>query len=555
MSESKPPKIDYTARDFTAVVAALQEFVESTRPEDFTDFFQTNLGVTLVELAAYVTDLVSYGQDITAQEIFLSTARRLDSVLRFARSVGAPTPSASGASVIVNSEALPANIVSFGGIIQAGSFVTGANGLRYEVLENQTIVPGSSVVSVALREGESFEEEFEPDKTPRQEFVTSRGIVEQDSWDVFVGDPGDPTNEWEQVANVAFETNDTETYEVYFDGQGRLHVVFGDGIAGKIPGDTVVLRYRTTNGAAGNAAVNTIRGSVLAQVIGTSTTASVTLQNTEQAATGGQNRATVEELRVSIPTYIRTLDKVITLLDYEEGIAANVLGVGLVFADVPQSSYQGNIVRAHVWDTTQVTFVSTSPGQGTTSAVNYQQYAQVPTSRVYDVQQYLIPRTIATVHNVVIRPTVAQVDLDLGQVKYDTLNAAADVHRGIVQVLVDLWESSSGFLIRVSDIYSRVLAVPGVLGFTIRRVVFEHIDFDDGVGTVIEEFRTDQDIAGAQGGPFNPLQDIEIPAVAQRAFYDDAFLYNNEILFQTEVDVTAVQAINLRSLVFTLIAG
>lgn len=556
MTEAKPPLVNYTARDFRSILAELEEFVRATRPEDWTDFFQTNLGVSLIELNAYVGDLLSYGQDITAQEIFLSTARRLDSVLRFARSVGAPTPSASGAVVVVTSGTLPANVVSFGAIIPAGSFVTGANGLRYELTEDQTIVPGSSVVSVQLREGESLSEEFEPDRTPRQEFVTSRGVVEQDSWTVFVGDPNDPTNAWTQVANVAFETSDTETYEVYFDGQGRLHFVFGNGISGKIPESTITIAYRTTNGARGVAAVNTIRGSMLASVIGTSTTASIAFQNTGQAATGGSDRASVDELRVTIPTYIRTLDKVITALDYEEAVAANVAGVGLAFADVPLSSYQGNIVRVHVWDLEQITFVSTSPNQGTTSAVAYRRYVQVPTNRVYAVQSYLRPRTIVTVHNVVIRPTIAQVDLDFGRIKYDTLNAAADVHRGIVRAMVELFQESSGFLIRVSDLYARVLEVPGVLGFTIRRVVFEHIDFaDPNVGTVIEEFRTDQDIGGAQGGPFNPLSDIEVPGVTQRAYYDDAFLYNNEIVFSDQIDATTVQAINLRSLVFELIAG
>lgn len=553
---TRPPLIDYTARDFAGALDALEDFVRTTRPEDFTDFFETNLGVTLIELAAYVTDMLSYGQDVTAQEIYLSTARRLDSVLRFARSVGAPTPSARGATVIATSDTLPASIVSYGAVIAAGSFISGANGLRYEVIEDQTVVPGTSTVSVALREGQSFSEEFDPDTSPRQEFLTSRGIVEQDQWSVFVGDVNDPTNEWTEVANVAFETADTESYETYFDGQGRLHVVFGDGIAGKIPGDTITLFYRTTNGEAGNAAVNTIRGSVLASVIGTSTTAAITLQNTTQASTGGQNRASVEELRISIPAYIRTLDKVITLLDYEEAVAANVAGVGLAFADIPQSSYSGNIVRVHAWDTQQITFVSTSPNQGTTSAVAYQQYTQIPSSRVYAIQSYLRPRTIATVHNVVIRPTVAQVDLDFAKIKYDTVNAAEDVHRGIVQAMVDLFEESSGFLVRISDLYARVLEVPGVLGFTIRRIVFEHIDFDDpNVGTVIDEYRTDQDIGGAQGGPFNPLQDIEIPGVTRRAYYDDTFLYNNEIQFTDAIDATVIQAINLRSLVFELIAG
>jgi len=231
-------------------------------------------------------------------------------------------------------------------------------------------------------------------------------------------------------------------------------------------------------------------------------------------------------------------------------------GVARAFADVPLASLSGNIVRVHVWDSEQFTFVSTSPGQGITSAVFYQRYVQVPTSRVFTVQSYLSTRTMATVHNVVIRPDVAQVDLNLGQIKFDTTNQTGDVHKAIVQSIVDLFEESSGFLVRISDIYNRVNRVSGVVGFTIFSVVFEHIDFNDPTaGNVTEQYRTDQDIAGAVGGPFLPLQDITIPAAIGRKFYDDAFLYDNEILFNSEIDSTTVQSINLRSLVFTLIAG
>jgi len=547
--------LSYTGRDFTLIRNDLEAFVQATRPDDFTDFFDSNLGVTIIDLLAYVGDLLSYGQDIVAQEVFLATARRLESALRFARSVGFVPRSATAATVVAVSGALPANVVSFGAIVRAGSFVTGANGLRYSLDSDQTIVPGSSIASFTLSEGQRFTEAFEPSKLPNQSFTVARGVVEEDSWDVFVGDATNPLNEWTQVSNVLFETTESQTYEVFFDGQGRLSVIFGNGTSGQIPPSKVTITYRTTNGLTGNAGINTIRGTMQAEVVGTQTTAALSVLNSSGAATGGQDRESVEELRVSVPAFIRTLDKAITLVDYEQ-IVATQAGVALAFADVPISGLNGNIVRVHIWDTEQFTFVSTSPGQGTTTAVNYQRYTQVPTARIFTVQQFLRTRTMATAHNVVIRPDMAQVDLNLGQVKFDTLNKNEDVHRGIVEALVSLFETGSGFLIRMSDIYNVVNSVPGVVGFTIFQVTFDHIDFNDPtLGTVIEVFRTDQDIFGAQGGPFNPLQDLTIPAAIERKFYDDTFLFNNEILFDSEIDSTTLQAINLRSLVFTLVAG
>lgn len=103
MTFAIPPQIDYTKRQHADVVEELIAFVQATRPDDATDFTTSNLGVMLIELAAYVADLVSFGQDVTAQEVFLATARRYDSVLRFARSVGYVPRSARAATCVLKS--------------------------------------------------------------------------------------------------------------------------------------------------------------------------------------------------------------------------------------------------------------------------------------------------------------------------------------------------------------------------------------------------------------------------------------------------------------------
>jgi len=546
------PVIDYTARDFPTIRTHLQSFIQATREDLWTDFYESNLGIALLEMVAFVGDIVSHGQDVLAQEIYLSTARRQESALRFARSVGYVPVSARAAQTVVRSETLPSDVVLNGATIAAGTFITGANGLKYELVADYIITPGSSVLSLTLQEGTTYTDSFTPTRAARQEFVTSRAVVEDASWDVFIGSTAIPTNEWVQVGNVSFETSASETYEVWFDGDGKLHVVFGDGNSGKIPDDTVNIVYRTTNGASGNAATNTIKGSVQATVIGLGTTASIAVNNDQTPATGGTDRESVDEMRLSIPAFIRTLDEVRTVEDYAD-TTQNLGGVALVYADVPLSSYSGNIVRVHVWDTEQVNFTSTSPESAISSTLSYDRYTQVPANRVYAVQQYLRPRTTATVHNLVVRPTVSQVDLYLGRVAYNkTLFAAADVHEDIVEALVTLFEESTGFAIRIADIYDTLLSVPGVLHFTIERIVWEHIDWDNPPTVILEEFRTDQDPTGAVGGPFLPLQDLLVPGANDRVYYDDAYLYDNEVTYTTAVDNPNIQAINLRTLSFDL---
>lgn len=547
MTSAIPPQIDYTKRQHADVVDELIAFVQATRPDDATDFTTSNLGVMLIELAAYVADLVSFGQDVTAQEVFLATARRYDSVLRFARSVGYVPRSARAATCVLKSATLPSSVVTNGGVIAAASYIEGLNGLRYEVVEETSIPPGSSIATVPVREGQSFAETFTPTKASGQTFSTARGVVEEASWSVYVGDPEEPTNLWTQVDNVLFESSPTNTYEVFFSGDGKMSIRFGNGNSGAIPNQTVTLKYRTTNGLLGNTAVNTIKGTMRVDVLLGSIVESLALTNPDTAATGGQDRESVAELRVSIPNSIRTLDKVISIRDYNEAVAG-LSGVALVFTDTPLASYSGNITRVHVWDTEQIDFEVTSVATGVTSSVKYNRYVQVPGTRVNAVQGYLGPRTMVTVHNIVVRPTVANVDIDLGIINYDRLHNRTTVHRQIVEAMVALFEESSGFAIRLADIYARVLKVPGVRYFQIESIDFEHIDPDNPPSVITDAYHRNP----PENPGTDPLQDLLILGAVTRQFYDDSLLYENEQLYNGNIEDTSIQAINLRTLDFAL---
>tara|TARA_R100001086_G_scaffold87122_3_gene42584 strand:+ start:4659 stop:6305 length:1647 start_codon:yes stop_codon:yes gene_type:complete len=546
MTQSLPPQIDYTKRQFQDVFEELQAFVAASRPNDATDFFESNLGTALMELVAYVTDLLSYGQDIVAEEAFLATARRYDSALRFARSVGYVPRSAVSATTTLRSGALPSSIVTNGGVVVAGSAVTGLNGKRYEVVSDAAIAAGSSIAVITVREGQTYTETFTPTKSAGQTFQVTEGVVEQSSWEVYVGDATDAANKWTQVDNVAFELSATKTYEVFFDGDGRLSVRFGDGNAGRIPNQTITIRYRTTSGASGNTAVNTIRGSFRVEVNAGAIIESIEVTNSTATASGGQDRETIDELRASIPSYLRTLDRVVSIRDFDDALQ-RLAGIALSFSDVPTTAFSGSIVRSHIWSQEQVDFSSTS-ATGVTSTVKYQRYAVASGVRVNAAQLYLKPRTPVTTHTIVVTPTIAQVDLDLGIVYYDRANTRQTVHTAIVQAVVKLFEEASGFEIRLSDIYSRVLAVPGVRHFQIQSIVFEHIDPENPPTTIAESLHRDP----PNNPGTSPLKDLVILGAVNRVFYDDTFLFTNELLYSGAIEDSTVQAINLRSLNLTL---
>ncbi|MCP2259141.1 putative baseplate assembly protein [Streptoalloteichus tenebrarius] len=80
------PAVNYTARDYESLRRLLLDRLMLTVPE-WVERHAPDLGVTLVEVLAYVGDQLSYYQDAVATEAYLDTARRRVSVRRHARLV------------------------------------------------------------------------------------------------------------------------------------------------------------------------------------------------------------------------------------------------------------------------------------------------------------------------------------------------------------------------------------------------------------------------------------------------------------------------------------
>ena len=581
-------KLSYTSRSYDTIVAELQVFIRETHPEALSDFFDVNTGMALLSLNALVGEMLSVGQDITAQELFLATCQRYESGLRTARTVGYVPRSAVAATVTVKSTSFPDSLVINGGTFLRGQVIKGQNGLPYELLEDYVVAAGETLARLVLAEGVSYVEEFTPSAQKNQEITVSTGVVADASWELFVGDTNNVSNLWAQVSNVQFEGSTTNTYDTYFDGLGRVIFRFGDGSAGRVPNATITVRYRTTAGVKGNTPVSSIQGSLVAtlslpatgavsvplvnrdddlstaggtqlhpnEALGTTvnnilqagtfasaplqaggstvtlalpgaggtvvaqdngagvfvvltnttiytlTTSTITyssggwtltfnsalpaggtitgtyysitqsgLQTTIiGAAAGGEDRESLAELKVNIPAYIRSQDKIISVQDYND-VLLRVPGVALVFTDLWLSSYSANAVKVHLWTDEITAFQSeTSSAVKKGTAANYTRYAQIQQQQASDVLAYMKDRTLLTVHNVVLRPVMLWADLYFGTVQYDRRFKEDDVRNAITSAVIKVFESATGFGVRLSEIFNAVRDSAGVDNFLIERI-------------------------------------------------------------------------------------
>lgn len=99
--ELEEPLIDYMAKDYASFRRLLTDLIPATVPS-WTTRSPADLGIALLELLADEGDLLSYRQDAVANELFVETARRRESVRRHTRLIDYPMHDGCNARTFVH---------------------------------------------------------------------------------------------------------------------------------------------------------------------------------------------------------------------------------------------------------------------------------------------------------------------------------------------------------------------------------------------------------------------------------------------------------------------
>jgi hypothetical protein len=121
------PHLNYLAKDYASFRRLILDRLSELMP-DWAERSPADLGVTLVELLAYVGDHLSYYQDSVATEAYLGTARRRISVRRHARLVDYPVHEGanSRAWVVFDTQADRGSVAD--AAVKAGTAVVAGDG-------------------------------------------------------------------------------------------------------------------------------------------------------------------------------------------------------------------------------------------------------------------------------------------------------------------------------------------------------------------------------------------------------------------------------------------
>lgn len=325
MPSNYVPQVDYTSRDYRAILSSLIENIQYFAPEwksrDANDF-----GIILLELYAYMGDLMSYYIDRSANEAFLDTASQRDSVVRLAKMlnyvVGDATP-AKTVLTFTNGTGSPI-IVPAKTRISTTTVISGySTQVEFET-DEELEVPANDTATVSATQGYSIIDEVVSatgsNGSKNQVFALKETGVDVTSVVLTIDGVI-----YSRVANLIDYGYNDPVFSTFVDASGNTFIIFGDGIAGRIPPlyKPITASYRVIDGSLGNVPANTLIN------INSNYEALVGITGVTNAAdaAGGSDEEPTLSIRNNAPRGLRALNRAVTLDDYAS-IAVGVPGVG-----------------------------------------------------------------------------------------------------------------------------------------------------------------------------------------------------------------------------------
>lgn len=328
--------IDYTSKDFEGFKFSMLDYAARVFPE-WTGRTEGDFGVAMVELFAYMGDILSYYGDRVAAESYIGTATQRRSVMNIAALLGynpSDAVAATGTVTFVSDTANTDPTVIPAGTKVLTDFISKFDSpVFFETAAPVTVPAAGGTATATIVEGETqgsrsvtinqstpyeevvyVEELGQAEGTIDEVILIPQKPVIEGSVRFFVSSLNSNNaiiyNEWQAFNSLIDASSEDSAFIVYSDENGNTYVGTGDGINGRIPpsGSQLFISYRVGGGAKGNLPANTIID--IAEPF-----PGISVQGSS-ATTGGADPETTEQIRQNAPMVFRTQNRAVTLQDY-----------------------------------------------------------------------------------------------------------------------------------------------------------------------------------------------------------------------------------------------
>jgi hypothetical protein len=463
MSDNKlKPYIDYTSKDYEAFRNDMLNLIPHLMPE-YTDFSESDAGVMMIELSAYVADILSYYNDRVANEVYLPTATQRKSIIDVSKQLGYKLKNAKPSATELVIELSGSTGQDF--IIPKGFAVSTIetdyeDAIVFETTED-LIIPagalgtevdqeGNYLYSVPAVQGMTIPNEVvgSSNGQPLQRFKLKYNEVIDGSLEVLINE-GNGFDMWTDTTNSSIGIVESgKQYTTETDEDGFTWIVFGDGLNGKIPAngsDNIISTYRIGGGLHTNVGSNTLTETL-------TSIAGINRVFNPIPATGGTDEEKLDEAKRNAPKLFKTQDRAVTKEDYQN-IAISVPGVAKAVA-IPDK----------VSNTVHVTIAPDGGGIPSDTIINN-------TFSVLDAKKIITTAVEVEVPKYVY----AKLDLELRiNEEYSQSGIRAYIIETIKSIF-DFTQRNFGEGVPISLLYYRLMGIQGVYSVSVNKCTISPI--------------------------------------------------------------------------------
>lgn len=322
-------KIRVTELDFDQIKENFKSYLRNQN--EFTDFnLDSSAFSVLLDVLAYNTHYNAIYANLLANEMFLDSATKRNSVVSKAKELGYTPQSVRSSRAIIDMFAIPAGTPSSIFLPKLQPFTTIKDGKTFTFYnkEAQVVVPLGNVYvfnNLEIIEGTPLTVTYEAE--PNLRFIISNPNVDLSTVTVEVQESAENVEKtsFTRATSINNIRNDSPVFYVQEIYDGLYEIKFGDGVIGKsiISGNLVRITYIVSNGAEANFAKEfTFEGSV-------DVPAEFVLILKDQA-TGGAAIESIESIKFRAPLAFATQNRAVTAEDYKNIILTNFPDVDAV---------------------------------------------------------------------------------------------------------------------------------------------------------------------------------------------------------------------------------
>jgi hypothetical protein len=314
-------KTDLTSRDWRSIVDDFIKpggYIETYYGSKYTEFRDTEFGRMLIDLVAAIGDVFHYQLDVEANESNLLTARQIQSVIDFAQSIGydprGPTSSRAAIQIV-----FPTYTGSYT-LLKGTQFTTNPQFGSQQIFELEADlvkVSGQDTITGFVTSGESIEDPaFVSGGDGRTQIQLQRtGLIDRSEVVVIDGVT------WTRVSDFSQSGPGNTHYRIRTEevipGTRRSYIQFGDGNTGMYPsaGSVAIVTYRVNGGTTTNVPDLAIDRLVVNLTDVNGDPIAVLVSN-PQAASGGLDPETIDQIRINAPTSVSMNARNVSLQDH-----------------------------------------------------------------------------------------------------------------------------------------------------------------------------------------------------------------------------------------------